>query len=92
MTEVEALKSEIESLKHQLELVNAEKIAIDQTAMDAIKQNVQLRTQLQLFKNAGDKQVAIVANLKEEIHDLKVKLDAAIPPPPMGEPLESLPS
>jgi len=64
MDELEALKSENESLKNVIKNGNAERIAIDQIAMNNIKENVHLRTQNILLTNE-------ITDLNNKITDLE---------------------
>lgn len=67
MEEIEKLKSENESLKNSLINAMAEKTAIDQLCMMHIKDNVVLRTQIELFKvelGKKDKQINYILNQK----------------------------
>lgn len=73
----QALKSELESIKGVLEHTNAEKTAIDQIAMNNLKDSVLCRTQIALMGNMLNKKDHELQELRKEI-ELKAKLIAEL--------------
>lgn len=73
MEEVNALKHENNALKEMIKNMRAENKAIDQVAGMQLRDNVQLRTQIQLAIEDNTEKANEIETLKKEIDDWKNK-------------------
>jgi len=68
---MENLESQIVSLKNTLEQVNAEKVALDQTFVEILKQSIQNKKELVLMGNNVNALCGQISTLKAEKAELE---------------------